>query len=150
MTVSSFGGALQTADCMVLHNFTWTAIEVDNIVVLKFLHFNPIIMTICGVGGPCVPSFTYGMQAYIFDTPMDVIALIWTLSPEGVSEDNSVASMPLVGPTWAWTRTFLNTLTRLTHKVVLPVMQQKPQLLQSNGNNYFLVSEWVTSLLAHR
>lgn len=58
-------------------------------------------MTMFGGGGPCVPSFTYGMQAYIFDTPMGVIALIWTLCPEGVTEDNSVASMPLVGPTWA-------------------------------------------------
>jgi hypothetical protein len=62
---------------------------------------------------------------------------------------NSIASGPLLVPTWAP----LHTSTTVTHEASSPIAPQNPRPLQSKGNYYFKVSEQVTSpietLLAH-
>ena len=58
---------------------------------------------------------------------------------------NSIASVPLLAPTWAQPRAPLHTSTTATPEASLPIAPQKPRPLQSEGNNHFKVSEQVTS-----
>ena len=58
---------------------------------------------------------------------------------------NSIASVPLLAPTWARTRDPLYTSTTVTLEAPLPIAPQKPQPLQSKRPNYFKVSARVAS-----
>ena len=57
---------------------------------------------------------------------------------------NSIASAPLLTRTWARTRDPLHTDNSHPQSIVIH-RSTNPQTLQSKGNNYFKVSEWVTS-----
>jgi hypothetical protein len=66
-------------------------------------------------------------------------------NPAHMPTAGSVACVPLLTPTCAWTRDPLHTSTTATLEASLPIAPQKPRPLQSKGNNYFKVSERVTS-----
>ena len=72
---------------------------------------------------------------------------ILTKHPCFISMCNSLASVPLLAPTWIWTRDPLCTSTAASHEILLHIAPRKPRTLQSKGNNYFKVSERVKSPL---